>query len=733
MRTVDDLEAKLVYHGLTKEEYNMIVEKLGRKPNDLELGLFGVMWSEHCSYKNSRAILRRFPTKGKQVLQGPGENAGIVDIGDGQALVFKMESHNHPSAIEPYQGAATGVGGIVRDIFTMGARPIALLDSLRFGDLEDEHVRYIFSGVVSGISDYGNSLGIPTVGGETYFNYCYQENPLVNVMCIGIIKHEDIITGVARGVGNPVMAVGARTGRDGIQGASFASEELSEKSEERRPSVQVGDPFMEKLLMEACLELFKTGAVVGIQDMGAAGLISSSSEMASRAGQGMEIDVSLVPQRETEMTPYEIMLSESQERMLVVPEKGREEEVKSIFDHWGLQAQVIGYVTDDGILRIKENGEIVAEISARYLADEAPEYIKSSKKPANQNKINYLNIDNIEEPEDYNEVLLKLLGSSNLGNRKWIFQQYDHMIMDNTVVLPGSDAAVLRIKGTKKAVAVSTDSNSRYLYLDPREGGKLAVAEAARNVVCSGARPLAITDGLNFGNPEKPEIYWQFMESVDGISTACLELNTPVISGNVSFYNESEGKAIYPTPIIGMVGLIENIEHTLSSSFKDNGDLIYLLGETREELGASEYLSLIHGLERGLPPELNMKLEKKLQELVLQLAEKRLLKSAHDCSEGGLAVALSECCIMGEIGAIIKLDGDIRTDALLFGESASRIIISVESKVKDELEGILSSSGLIYQYLGKTGGKRLIINSEIDLGMKEIKDRWEGAIPCSMK
>ncbi|ACL70958.1 phosphoribosylformylglycinamidine synthase subunit PurL [Halothermothrix orenii] len=733
MKSREQLLEKLKFHGLTEKEYHMIVEKLGREPNELELGLFGVMWSEHCGYKNSKAVLRNFPTEGEQVLQGPGENAGIVDIGDNKAVVFKIESHNHPSAIEPYQGAATGVGGIIRDIFTMGARPIALLDSLRFGPLDEERVRYIFSGVVSGISDYGNSIGIPTVGGETYFHKAYKGNPLVNAMCVGLVDHKDIIKAVARGVGNPVMVVGATTGRDGIQGASFASEELSEDSEERRPSVQVGDPFMEKLLLEACLELYKTDAVVGIQDMGAAGLISSSCEMASRAGSGMELDVSQVPLREPGLTPYEIMLSESQERMLVVPKKGREDEVKKIFKHWGLNARVIGRVTDDGILRIKNGEDVVAEVPAHYLA-EAPEYVREGKRPAWLDEENKLDLESLPLPDDYNKVLLEMLDSPNLASKEWIYSQYDHMVQNNTMVLPGSDAAVLRIKGTERAIAVTTDSNGRYFYLDPRQGGKLAVAEAARNIVCSGGQPLAITDGLNFGNPEKEEIYWQFKEAVAGISEACLALGTPVVSGNVSFYNEHEGKAIYPTPIVGMIGVLEKQEYATDIAFKDEGDLVYLIGETREELGGSEYLSVIHDKDRGLPPTLDLEEEKRLQSSLLTLIQEGLVKSAHDCAEGGLTIALTECCLTGDLGAIIELgDFQIRPDAMLFGESASRVLITISPGDKEKAESVLQESGLKYRNIGKTGGNRLIIDSYIDLELTEIKDRWERTIPCHMK
>ncbi len=609
-----ELNEKLAVNGLKYKEYQHILEIMGREPNDLELALYGVMWSEHCSYKHSKAQLKTLPTQGEYVLQGPGENAGIIDIGDGMAATFKIESHNHPSAIEPYQGAATGVGGIVRDVFTMGARPIALLNSLRFGTLDDEHVRYIFEGVVAGIGDYGNCLGIPTVGGETFFNGSYQGNPLVNAMCLGVMPVEEIMTGSASGVGNPVMVVGASTGRDGIKGASFASEELSEASEEKRPSVQVGDPFMEKLLMEACLELYKTDAVVGIQDMGAAGLTSSSCEMASRAGTGIEIDVALVPAREKDMTPYDFMLSESQERMLVVPKKGREEEVKAIFVRWGLNAVVVGQVTGDGNLTLLENGTIVAQVPAASLADDAPIYYPESACPAYLAEAESFDMNQVSVPAEgeYNEILIKLLNSPNLASKSWVYNQYDHMVRSNTVVLPGSDAAVVRVEGTDRGLAVTTDCNSRYCYLNPRRGTAIAVAEAARNVVCSGAKPLAITDGLNFGNPEKPELFYQFKESIAGMREACETFKTPVTGGNVSFYNEHSGLAVYPTPIIGMVGLLENIEDAVTMSFKDEGDQIFLVGENKEELGGSEYLSVIHGPETGCVPELDFTLEKKL-------------------------------------------------------------------------------------------------------------------------
>lgn len=730
-----DLKDKLAVNGLKYDEYQRIVDVLKREPNDLELALYGVMWSEHCSYKHSRAELKTLPTKGECVLQGPGENAGIVGIGDGMAAVFKIESHNHPSAIEPYQGAATGVGGIVRDVFTMGARPIALLNSLRFGNPADEHVRYIFGGVVAGIADYGNCLGIPTVGGETCFNDSYQGNPLVNAMCLGVMPVAEIVTGSASGIGNPVMVVGASTGRDGIKGASFASEELSEASEAKRPSVQVGDPFMEKLLMEACLELIKSGAVVGIQDMGAAGLTSSACEMASRAGTGIEMEIALVPAREKGMTPYDFLLSESQERMLVVPQKGREADVKEIFDRWGLNAVVVGQVTSDGNLTIKESGVIVAQVPARSLAHDAPLYHPAYERPAYLDEVAAFDLNTVRIPADseYNAVLSRLLTSPNLASKAWVYQQYDHMVRSNTVVLPGSDAAVVRVEGTERALAVTTDCNSRFCYLEPRRGTMIAVAEAARNVVCSGAKPLAITDGINFGNPEKPEMFYTYREAIAGMREACLALNTPVTGGNVSFYNEHSGQAVYPTPIIGMVGLIENMEDAVTMSFKEDGDLIFLLGLNRGELGGTEYLSVIHELETGVIPELDLDLEKRVQTAVLEAVQAKLAKSAHDCAEGGLAVALAEAAFERGLGAEITLAEDgIRPDALLFGESQSRIIVTAAPEHREQLIEICRALDAPVQEVGRVCGDRLKINSWIDVRVSELKGQWQEAIPCIM-
>ena len=723
--------------GLTAEEYEMITAGLGRQPNRTELGMFGVMWSEHCSYKNSLAVLRSLPTEGERVLQGPGENAGIIDIGDGQAVSFKIESHNHPSAIEPYQGAATGVGGIIRDIFTMGARPIALLDSLRFGELDDEHVRYLFEEVVAGIAGYGNSIGVPTVAGETFFSPSYRGNPLVNAMCVGLMDQQDISTATARGIGNPVMVVGAATGRDGIQGASFASDELTEESEEDRPAVQVGDPFREKLLMEASLELIKTGALVGIQDMGAAGLISSSSEMASRGEAGIEMDTALVPKREEGMTPYEVLLSESQERMLVVPRQGKEELVKEIFKKWGLKAAVIGKVTDDGKIRVYNQGEPAAEVPVRLLVDDAPVYQREGRRPAYLNELQEFSTGDFLAKQkknrrgtDYNQELVKLLTSENLAAKNSIYEQYDHMVQLNTVILPGSDAAVLRIKGKNKGLALTVDCNGRYCYLDPERGAEIAVAEAARNLVCSGAEPLAVTDGLNFGNPMNPEVFWQFERAAAGIARACQELATPVTGGNVSFYNESPAGAIYPTPIIGMVGLLEDLSQATDQYFKEEGDLIVLLGETGAELGGSEYLKVIHDRVGGKIPELDYIREKSVQNLCLKAIKQGLIKSAHDCAEGGLAVALFESCSGNSRGARVTVETELLPEELLFSESQSRIIISLDEENMAEFSELADKYQAGYQIIGRVQGRTLKINNLIEVEIEELKAKWQAALPA---
>jgi phosphoribosylformylglycinamidine synthase len=726
-------------HGLTDGEHQKIIKLLGREPTFTELGIFSVMWSEHCSYKSSKIHLRKFPTKNEIVVQGPGENAGAIDIGDGLAAVFKMESHNHPSFIEPYQGAATGVGGILRDIFTMGARPVALLNSLRFGPLQPAKNRFLFEGVVSGIADYGNCMGVPTVGGEIYFSECYNLNPLVNAFCLGVLKKDAIFKGNASGIGNSVIYVGSKTGRDGIHGVTMASEEFDDSSEAKRPNVQVGDPFTEKLLLEACLEVMKKGLIVGIQDMGGAGLTSSSSEMAGRAGTGIEIDTSLVPAREEGMIPYEIMLSESQERMLIVAEKDKEREIFNTFKKWDLDAIRIGKVTGDGKLRIKYGKKIFAEIPVEALTEEAPVYERPIERSKAQDEINFLDINQISIPDNLNDALIKLLSSPTIANKAWVYEQYDHMVRTNTILMPGSDAAVIRIKDTSKALAITTDCNSRYCYLDPYKGGVIAVAEAARNLVCSGAKPLAITDCLNFGNPEKPEIMWQFEQSVQGISDACRALNTPVISGNVSFYNDTKGMSIFPTPIIGMVGIILSAEQYITQYFKDEGDIIILLGSNKEELGGSEYLKVIHDIERGNPPEIDLNLEVRIQRTLLDAHKIGLIKSAHDCSEGGLAVTLSESCISNKdrkIGAVIDLNENMRSDALLFGETQSRIIITASPAKIDSLKNVLEGYKIPYTLIGKVGGERLIINNNssklIDITIVNLNNAWRDSIKNMM-
>jgi phosphoribosylformylglycinamidine synthase subunit PurL len=715
--------------GLSDEEFQMVEDILGRTPNYTETGLFSVMWSEHCSYKNSKPVLRKFPTSGPHVLQGPGEGAGIVDIGDEQAVVFKIESHNHPSAIEPYQGAATGVGGIIRDVFSMGARPIAMLNSLRFGELDaSSRVQYLFKEVVAGIAGYGNCIGIPTVGGEIQFDACYEGNPLVNAMCVGLIDHKDIKKGQAHGVGNTVMYIGAKTGRDGIHGATFASEELTESSDEKRPAVQVGDPFMEKLLLEACLELVQCDALVGIQDMGAAGLTSSSAEMASKAGSGIEMNLDLVPQREKGMTAYEMMLSESQERMLIVVEKGREQEIVDIVAKYDLDAVAIGVVTDDKMLRLVHKGEVVANVPADALAEEAPVYHKPSAEPAYFREFQAME-NEVPEVTDHNEALVNLLKQATIASKEWVYNQYDYMVRTSTVVAPGSDAAVVRIRGTRKALAMTTDCNSRYIYLDPETGGKIAVAEAARNIVASGGVPLAITDCLNFGNPEKPEIFWQIEKSVDGMSEACNVLSTPVIGGNVSLYNERSGTAVYPTPVVGMVGLVEDIDHITTQSFKEVGDLIYLIGETKPEFGGSELQKLTNKDIFGKAPELNLEVEEKAQKQVLSAIRAGVVASAHDVSEGGVAVALAESLMGSEtLGAEVTLQGE--ATMALFSESQSRFVLTVKKENQAQFESLVDAT-LIGQVtdssvLKITCGDELVVSQPVST----LEKAWKGAIPC---
>ena len=737
--------AILERHGLKPEEYDRIVGFLGREPNLTELGIFSVMWSEHCSYKSSRVHLRTLPTEGPQVVQGPGENAGAVAIGGGLAAVFKIESHNHPSFIEPYQGAATGVGGIIRDIFTMGARPIGLLNSLRFGALDAPHTTRLLEGVVAGISGYGNSIGIPTVGGEIAFDPCYAGNPLVNVFCLGIARTSDIIKGVASGIGNPVYYVGAKTGRDGIHGATMASAEFDEKSAEKRPAVQVGDPFLEKLLLEACLEVMQTDALIGIQDMGAAGLTCSTTEMGSRGGAGVEIDVALVPQRETGMTPYEIMLSESQERMLLVVKTGREAEVERIFEKWDLHAVRIGEVTGDGLLRVKERGAVVAEIPNRALTDEAPVYRRPMAEPDYLARVRTLDLDALPVPESAGPAgatgtLLQLLAAPTIASKRWVYRQYDHMVQTNTVLLPGAGAGVLRVKGTDAGIAMSVDCNSRYCYLDPRLGAMHALAESARNVACAGGRPLGATNCLNFGNPERPPIMWQFAQAVEGLGAACRALGIPITGGNVSLYNETDGKAIYPTPVVGVVGLLQHADRALGRCFRAPGDAIVLLGEGRGELGGSEYLATVHGVMGGRPPALDLDRERALQGLLAELADERLARSAHDCSDGGVAVTLAECCFdTGGVGAVVALPpvqvsarGPVNEAAALFGESASRVVVSASPDRAPEILARAARAGVPARLIGQTGGGVLRIaigdRTVVDVSVDEAQHVWASAI-----
>jgi phosphoribosylformylglycinamidine synthase len=735
--------ALIEQHGLKPEEYERILRFMGREPNLTELGIFSVMWSEHCSYKSSRVHLKTLPTEGPQVLQGPGENAGAIDIGDDLAAVFKIESHNHPSFIEPYQGAATGVGGIIRDIFTMGARPIALMNSLRFGPLDATGTTRLMDGVVAGIAGYGNSIGIPTVGGEIAFGTSYARNPLVNVFCLGIAKANDIIKGVASGAGNAVYYVGAKTGRDGIHGATMASAEFDEKSSEKRPAVQVGDPFMEKLLLEACLEVMQTDALIGIQDMGAAGLTCSTTEMGSRGGAGVVIDVAHVPQRETGMTPYEIMLSESQERMLLVVKRGREPEVERIFEKWDLHAVRIGEVTTDGMLRVKNRGTVVAEIPNRALTDDAPLYHRPTQVPAYLAQVQSLDLVAIAADSvmpSSGDALMTLLASPNIASKHWAYRQYDHMVRTNTINLPGAGAGVVRIKGTDRALAMAVDGNGRYCYLDPRAGARLAVAEAARNVACAGARPLGATNCLNFGNPERPAIMWQLAEAIAGIGEACRALDVPITGGNVSLYNETDGRAIDPTPIIGVVGLLEYADRVLTCRFQGSGDVIVLLGEGRGELGGSEYLERVHGLMRGVPPHLDLEAERALQRLLAQLAVDRLIRSAHDCSDGGLAVTLAECCFgTGGIGSEVSL-AELRVSqhtvlndaAALFGESASRVVVSARPTDLTDVLRCARAAGVPVAVIGETGGNRLRMavggRTVLDQAVEDAEQAWSSAI-----
>ncbi|MFQ5992360.1 MAG: phosphoribosylformylglycinamidine synthase subunit PurL [Nitrospiraceae bacterium] len=738
-------KAIITQHGLTDNEYKKIVEILGREASLTELGMFSVMWSEHCSYKSSRIHLKRLPTSGSRVVQGPGENAGAVDIGDGLVAVFKMESHNHPSYIEPYQGAATGVGGILRDVFTMGARPVALLDSLRFGLLDRAQNRHLFRGVVAGIAGYGNCVGVPTIGGEVVFNDIYGQNPLVNVFCLGVGRRDRLFKGQALGVGNPVIYIGSKTGRDGIHGATMASDAFDETSESKRPTVQVGDPFTEKLLLEACLELTAGDLLVGIQDMGAAGLTSSSCEMASRAGTGIELDVTEIPRREPGMTPYEIMLSESQERMLLVAREGKQDEILRICRKWDVDAAVVGRVTSDGLLKVRDGGMVVAEIPAKALAEEGPRYERPSAPPAYQEWLQSINMDALGDLKDPTNVLVSMLESPTIASKAWVYRQYDHMVRTNTLIRPGSDAAVIRVKGTNKALAMTTDGNGRYCVLNPYLGATIAVAEAARNLACSGAEPIGLTDCLNFGNPERPDVMWQFILTIEGIKDACEALNIPVVSGNVSFYNETNGLSIYPTPIVGMVGLIEPVDQAATQWFKQAGDAIILLGTTGEDIGGTEYLRVVHSREQGAPPQLSLERERALQECVRKLIKNGWVQSAHDCSDGGLAVALAECCLSPPsrpIGAVVQLSAQgLRRDSLLFGESQSRVVLSVRPAQTDAVISLAHEIGVAATRIGEVGGERLIVDvkserdrrdCKIDADLGSIYERWGKSLEESL-
>mgnify|MGYP000123724815 CR=1 FL=1 len=762
--TPDQIKSEQVYRqmGLNDSEYELVVELLGRRPNLTETGIFGVMWSEHCSYKNSKPLLSRFPVDGPEVLQGPGEGAGVVDIGDGYAVIFKVESHNHPSAIEPYQGAATGVGGILRDIFSMGARPIAVLNSLRFGPLtcgkstskksNVSRSRYLFGNVVAGIAGYGNCIGVPTVGGEVCFDECYSGNPLVNAMGVGILRHDQLQHGRAEGIGKSVIYVGAATGRDGIHGATFASEKLNEDSDAKRPAVQVGDPFMGKLLIEACLEVYESGAIYSVQDMGAAGLTCSSTEMSDKGGVGMELNLNLVPQRAENMSAYEIMLSESQERMLFVANPGREEDVFEICKKWDVPAVTVGYVIEEPVLLLKHHGESVAELPLKTVCGATPIYQRESKKPQAVIERQKESTITWDVPEDLNSVFEQLIQTPELASKSWVYQQYDFMVRTNTSVRPGSDAAVVRVEGTDKALALSIDGNSRYVYLDPKTGAKIAVAEAARNVVCSGGRPLAITDGLNFGNPEKPEIFWQLEQAVCGMAEACDFLKLPVTGGNVSLYNETEGEAgltaIYPTPVVGVVGLIENNRHTTTQFFQNSGDVLLLLGETKNEIGGSAFQQMQMGEITGMPPELNLEKEQTLQQAVLESIRSGNVVSAHDLSQGGLALALLTSCT-NDFGIIVDWKIDLRPDVALFSETQSRILLSVTPEKVESVEASMLEKGVPCSRIGTvvsaeisaTGASGAAKNFEIALKgapviqseLRTIRDLWQNAIGREMQ
>ena len=739
----------IAQHNLTPEEYEKIKTIMGREPNMTELGVFSVMWSEHCSYKSSRVHLKRLPTTGPRVIVPPGENAGVVDIGDDWCVAFKVESHNHPSFIEPFQGAATGVGGILRDVFTMGARPVAAMNSLKFGPLDDpkhgNRNKSILKGVVEGIGHYGNCFGVPTIGGEVFFDEAYNLNPLVNAFALGIVRKDQIFFGKAEGIGNPVLYAGAKTGRDGIHGATMASAEFDDEALEKRPTVQVGDPFLEKLLLEACLEAMRSGAVAGIQDMGAAGLTSSSVEMAARAGTGLELDLTLVPQRETEMTAYEMMLSESQERMLIVARTGHEKEIVEIFNKWDLDAVVIGKVVDGDRLKIFHHGKLEADLPVKALTDDAPKYDRPKADPLSQvpgpNSVVATGTDLGHGARDLGQVLKALLASPNICSKRWVYEQYDTMVRTNTAVLPGADAAVIRVKETRRAIAMCLDGNPRYVQFDGREGAKLAVAEAARNVICVGAKPIGVTNCLNFASPERPEVMRTFSDVIDGMKEACEMFGTPVVSGNVSFYNETDGRGILPTPTIGMVGLIEDTRKIVTQGFKAEGDVIALLGLTKNDISISEYARTVLGMSTeemiatGRTPGLDLLLEKKVQDTCLKLAEAGLLRSAHDCSDGGLAVAIAESCFSSlnrdAVGASIDLESNgLATAALLFGESPSRIVIAFSPESESAVREIVADCP--FALVGKVGGSELKIACDgvdmITAPIGELESTWRYAL-----
>jgi len=728
-------------HGLSPSEYQKIREILKREPSFTELGVFSAMWSEHCGYKNSKRMLKLLPTKAPWVIQGPGENAGVIDIGDDLALVFKIESHNHPSAVEPYQGAATGVGGILRDIFTMGARPIAILDSLRFGDLNSGRVRFLFSGVVQGVGDYGNCVGIPNIGGEVFFDKGYEDNPIVNAMCLGLMKRDSLIKGEAEGVGNLLVAVGTATGRDGIHGATFASEELSEDSQSSRPQVQVGDPFTEKLLLEASLELIHSGYITGIQDMGAAGITSSAAEMGGRSGNGVEINIDLVPVREPNMTPYEILLSESQERMLVVVKTGHLKKIQDILTKWELKADEIGCVTDDGLFRVTEGSRTVAAIPCLALTEGCPTYEREGKESSEIKNLRSKDLSHLKtRSSGYEEIFLDLLGSGNICSKRWLYQQYDTTVRTNTVIPPGADAGVIRLRENNKAIAATTDCNGRYVYLNPRMGTKAAVAEAARNLVSVGALPMAVTNNLNFGNPLKPEIYYQFREAVLGMSEACKLFETPVTGGNVSFYNETSGTPIYPTPVIGMVGIIDDTKYLTRPFFQESGDVILLLGNNTDELGGSEYIYVSEGLVAGEPPAVDLLAERQLQHSVLSMINQELLQSAHDLSEGGLACALAESALGNKtdpFGVDIILQDRLEPIPLFFGEAQGRILVSCAKNSSNQVLQTAKDHGVPCRLIGEvvpaSNGFRIAGRTgNMELDIETMSNRFFNAIPTLM-